>query len=72
MRVYVELPDGWGPGRAVVAAWERAGYDVAEVRSLATGRHRMVFVAPPAGAAAATQPADLGRDGGADDNAPTP
>lgn len=26
MRIYVELPDGWGPSRVIVTAWERAGY----------------------------------------------
>ncbi|MFI0487553.1 hypothetical protein [Actinomadura sp. 9N215] len=42
MRVYVELPPGWGPEQVIIAAWLRAGYQVDEVRSLATGKRRMI------------------------------
>lgn len=41
MRVYVELPDGWGPGQVILTAWQQAGYRVDEVRSLATGERQM-------------------------------
>lgn len=27
-RVYVELPDGWGPQRLIITAWRDAGYRV--------------------------------------------
>jgi hypothetical protein len=42
MRVYVELPPGWGPSRVILTAWKRAGYHVNEIRSLGTGDARMI------------------------------
>lgn len=55
MRVYVELPEGWGPSQVVLTAWRRAGYPVEQVRSMATGERRMVFVAAAAAAGGATK-----------------
>ena len=52
MRVSVELPAGWGPGRAIIAAWERAGYTVTDRRAPGSGeREMLVHGAPFDGAA---------------------
>jgi hypothetical protein len=39
MRVVIELPDGWGPGRVVMVRLQQLGYHVTEMIDMGTGRH---------------------------------
>lgn len=39
---YVELPDGWGSSRLVMAAWTQAGYEVTEMIDVGVGRYLIV------------------------------
>ncbi|GAA0219296.1 hypothetical protein GCM10009527_014330 [Actinomadura nitritigenes] len=57
-RVWVELPPGWGPGQAILAAWIHAGYQVTERRSPGIGERRMLIHGTPD--SADTQPAEDG------------
>lgn len=46
-RAHIELPAGWGPGRAIIAAVTAQGYDCQEHRFLGTGE-RILVLCPPA------------------------
>jgi hypothetical protein len=41
VRVYVELPPGWGPAQRIATAWKRAGYTVVIERGIGTGEATM-------------------------------
>jgi hypothetical protein len=45
-RAYVELPDGWGPQRMVIVAFQRAGYVSAHpevVKAFGRGRDQLLI-----------------------------